>query len=187
MQKAESNADSKNSVFHTQIPLVLKKKKCLVCNEVLRNNRIFADVKALSKLSFTILAALIMVFSGAGISVLYCDHTGKVQVAQMVGEVKDDCHDAENDACADEDECDPTMKGDDGGCMSVQMLQFTPSLQGKGQVFDLKPLLLSSCSLFDVQLPVLSAISDEKNRCYKPYLPSPPPRHYLTLIRVLLI
>ena len=101
--------------------------------------RIFATMKALAKLILTLLPAFLIVFSGAGVSILQCSHTGKVSVAQIVGDVKDDCHEDLNDECHDKKGCEDSSLAD--GCMQVNTLEFIPSIFDKGQQPDLKPLI----------------------------------------------
>lgn len=148
--------------------------------------RIFATMKALAKFILTLLPAFLIVFSGAGVSILQCSHTGKMSVAQIVGEVKDDCHEDLNDECHDKKGCEDSSLAD--GCMQVNTLEFIPSIFSKGQQPDLKPLIADLWKPFESRLNLLSFLSERELADREiSYLPSAPPRTYLTLIRVLRI
>ena len=153
---------------------------------VFNKYRIFATMKALAKLILTLLPAFLIVFSGVGISILQCSHTGKMSVAQIVGEVKDDCHDDLNDECHDKKACEESSLAD--GCMHVDTLEFIPSIFSKGQQPDMKPLIADLWKPFETQFTLLSFLSERELADRKiSYLPSALPRTYLALIRVLRI
>lgn len=161
------------------------KKKLTACC-VFNKCRIFAVMKALAKFILTLLPAFLIVFSGAGISILQCSHTGKVSVAQIVGDVKDDCHEDLNDECHDKKGCEDSSLAD--GCMQVNTLEFIPSIFDKGQQHDLKPLIADLWKPFESRVNLLSFFSEREHSDREiSYLPSAPPRTYLTLIRVLRI
>jgi hypothetical protein len=123
-----------------------------------------------AKILVAFLLSLMVVYLGAGVSVVTCTHDQSVEVVQLseLGHKKMGCM-------------------ENSPCMSVNVLQLSPSSVAQHLIFHFSDLF-SVVALFDDILSYWSCSQWEQTLTH--YIPRAcfnPPRKYLSLIRILII
>lgn len=145
-------------------------------------------MKRITGLLTTLLLSLTIVWMGAGITLLHCAHTGAVEVATA----------AEDDGCApdahQEKPCHPMSHMAKAGdcsrmpsCMSVEVLRLSPSTVSQSVRYIFGQTAVCLPPLVPVFADLLPADAGDSRTVVAESPWHSPPRHYLTLIRVLQI
>lgn len=126
--------------------------------------------RRLSHIVLSLVLALMIVSTGAGITVVHCSHSGMTALAQM-------SLDSDDDACMPQ-----------SGCMQLTVLKLSPVSSLSVPAFDFSQTATALPAVPQALLALWQqAVGIDHRRPVVPFTIDKPPRSYLRLLRILII
>lgn len=154
-------------------------------------------MKRFAYILLTLVMSLLLVWTGVGVAVLHCLHTGEVEALATHADADEGCcvaadcatGDPEPDCCGAEHEMfSPHCRVQNSGCMSVEIVKLSPTTRVADNAYDFSAVGVWAL-LVNVWLAACLSIADRGAAVSRPRVlwNGPPRRRYLSLIRVLTI
>lgn len=128
-------------------------------------------LKKLGNIFVLSLLSMIIVFLGAGVTFVHCHHEGTYRIMQNMANDHED------------DDCEPLAD-----CMGYETVGISPTVTAQYSYFDFhvyQPLLVIYTELFQLWQQLFATVEHVREIVHHGF--SSPPRHYLQLLRTLLI